>query len=103
MPPVPSPYGPPPMAPPAYGAGYGYSPYGATTGTNGLAVASLVLGVLWIYWIGSILALVFGYVALAQIKQRNQSGTGLAIAGTILGWIGLATFVILVIAIRASN
>ena len=31
-----------------------------TTRTNGLAIASMVLGILWIYWIGSILALVFG-------------------------------------------
>src|SRR5688572_14502250 len=38
-------------------------PYQAPPATNGLAIASLVLGILWLWWIGSILALVFGYIA----------------------------------------
>jgi hypothetical protein len=97
-------YGPPPGPPPAYGgAGYGYTPYTATTGTNGFAVASLVLGILWIYWIGSILALIFGYVALSQIKERNQGGKGLAVAGIVLGWIGIAFLIIGIVAVAASN
>lgn len=57
--------------------------------TNGLAIASLVLGILWLYWIGSILALILGYVARAQIKKRGQSGAGLATAGIVLGWVGV--------------
>ncbi len=57
--------------------------------TNGLAVASLVLGILWIYWVGSILALVFGYVAMIQIRERNEGGHGLAVAGIVLGWVGV--------------
>jgi hypothetical protein len=28
--------------------------------TNGLAIASMVLGIVWVYWLGSVLALVFG-------------------------------------------
>ena len=59
--------------------------------TNGLAIASMVLGILWIYWIGSFLALIFGYVARNQIRQRNQSGDGMAIAGIVLGWIGVGS------------
>jgi hypothetical protein len=67
---------------------YGYAPQS----TNGLAIAALVLGILWLYWLGSILALVFGYVALSQIKRSGgqQSGRGMAIAGVVLGWIGAA-------------
>lgn len=65
--------------------------------TNGLAIASLVLGIIWIYWIGSILALVFGYVARKQIRERNQSGDGMAVAGIVLGWIGVATFLLVVV------
>ena len=34
-----------------------------------MAIASMVLGILWIVWIGSILALVFGYVAKSQIDR----------------------------------
>jgi hypothetical protein len=62
--------------------------------TNGLAVASLVLGILWLSWIGSILALIFGYLALGQIRRQNEGGRGLAIAGIILGWVGIATLVL---------
>lgn len=78
---------------------YGYAvvpvpPYTQPAQTNGLAVASLVLGILWIWWIGSALALIFGYVAKSQIDSSHgrQSGRGLAIAGIVLGWVGAATF-----------
>ena len=58
-----------------------------------MAIASLVLGVLWMYWVGSILALVFGYLAKREIRQsQNQlDGSGMATAGVVLGWIGVGT------------
>lgn len=61
--------------------------------------------ILWIYWIGSILALVFGYVALSQIKSRNERGRGMAIAGVVLGWIavGLGLLIFIVGFIRAAR
>ena len=70
-------------------------------GTNGLAIASLVVGLLWMWWIGSILAVVFGRVALKQIarSESGQSGRGLAIAGIVLGYIGLATLLVAIIAV----
>lgn len=37
--------------------------------TNGLSIASLVLGIVWLYGIGSILALVFGYRANRSISR----------------------------------
>jgi hypothetical protein len=63
--------------------------------TNGYAIASLVLGIVWLWWLGSILALVFGYSARAQIMASDgrQGGEGLAIAGIVLGWVGVGTFV----------
>ena len=67
--------------------------------TNGLAIASLVVGCLWIWWIGSLLAVVFGHVALNQIARRGQSGRGLAIAGLALGYIGLATMLFAMLAV----
>jgi hypothetical protein len=69
---------------------------------NGMAIASMVLGILWIYWIGSILALVFGYVAFSQIKTRDQAGRGMAMAGVVLGWIGVGTALILIVALLAA-
>ena len=77
------PYPPPPPAPPR--------------ATNTLAVAAMVLGVLWIWWVGSILALVFGYIALRQIRASNQSGRGMAIAGIVLGWVGAAVGIVALI------
>ena len=65
--------------------------------TNGMAIASMVLGIIWIYWIGSILALVFGYIAKRQIKERGEGGGGMATAGIVLGWIGVAILVIFVV------
>ena len=65
----------------------------ASSRTNGFAIASLVLGIVWIYWIGSILALVFGYMARSQIRDSREGGSGMAVAGIILGWIGIAVMV----------
>jgi hypothetical protein len=65
-------------------------PAAAFSQVNGLAIASLLLAVLWFAGIGAVLALVFGYRARSQIKNSagTQTGSGLATAG-ILGWIGI--------------
>lgn len=65
--------------------------------TNGLAVASLVVGILWLWWLGSLLALIFGITALGQIEKSGgtQQGRGLAIAGVVLGWAGFAVSFVL--------
>ena len=67
-------------------------------GTNGFAVASLVLGIVWFMGLGSILALVFGYVGKHQIDSSGgrQSGRGMAIAGIVLGWVGVAILVAMI-------
>ena len=72
--------------------------------TSGLAIASLVLSLVWIYGLGSIAAIVFGHVALSQIKKSGgtQRGRGMAIAGLVLGYIGLVTAIIF-IAIAIGN
>jgi hypothetical protein len=106
----PGPNGPPPFQgqyPP-----YGQVPYyqaPPNAGTNGLAIASLVLGILWIYWIGSILAIIFGYMARKQIAESGgiQQGGGMATAGIVLGWIGVGVmglmFLFMVVAIGSSG
>lgn len=67
--------------------------------TSGFAIASMVLGILWLYWIGSILALVFGYVAKGQIDRSGGAlgGRGMAIAGIVLGWIGVGILLLLLV------
>jgi hypothetical protein len=73
--------------------------------TNGLAIASMVLGIVWIYWIGSILALIFGYIAKGQINrsQGRQTGRGMAIAGIVLGWVGIGFLTLCIIAVIVSK
>jgi hypothetical protein len=112
--PAPAAAPPNPFAPPApYGAGAPYPPPGAyaqypppypasgyqATSTNGLAIAALVLGLVgWMACgIGSILAVVFGFVARSQIRasQGRQAGDGMALAGIILGFIAIALLVLL--------
>jgi hypothetical protein len=61
-----------------------------------MAVASLALGITWFWWIGSVLALIFGYLARRQIAERGESGAGLATAGIVLGWIGLGLLAVMV-------
>ncbi|MGW0810815.1 DUF4190 domain-containing protein [Nonomuraea sp. NPDC002799] len=65
--------------------------------TSGLAVAALVLGILWGYGIGSLLAVIFGHVALSNIRRTYAKGTGMAVAGLVLGYVGIlgAAFVLL--------
>ncbi len=85
----------------AYGT-WGLSTYpGARAGKwNGYAIAAFVLGLTWVFWIGSVLALIFGPLSLTQIGRTRERGKGLAIAGIalagawmlflLLGLIGLA-------------
>jgi hypothetical protein len=63
---------------------------------NGLAVASLICGLLWMAWLGSALAIVFGHLALDQIRRSDgaQGGRGIAVAGLALGYLGALTFVL---------
>jgi hypothetical protein len=102
----PPPPQPPPPASPYYPAGQyapeaypgGYQTYPSPKpyieGTNGFAIASLVLGICG----GAVLSIVFGIVALVQLRKRNQRGRGLAIAGISLSalWIVAGvTFVVI--------
>jgi hypothetical protein len=59
--------------------------------TNGFAIASLVLSLAAV-GIGSILGVIFGVIARREIRASggSQGGEGLAMAGLIIGSIGLA-------------
>jgi Domain of unknown function (DUF4190)/Protein of unknown function (DUF2510) len=100
---------PPPVLTAAAPSGFQNAPvvYVTQPRNNGLAIAAMVLGIVWVYWIGSLLALIFGYVALSQIKksQGSQRGRGMAIAGVVLGYVGLAllALVIVLVALNADS
>jgi Domain of unknown function (DUF4190) len=97
--PAPPPTPPPQPATPAYSAGASSTPK-----TNGLAIASLVLGIIPCTGVTSILAIVFGFIARNQIEKSGgtQQGSGMALAGIILGFVWIGISVIWWIAILAS-
>jgi hypothetical protein len=87
---------PPPPEPP-----YRPPPAGARPGvpTSGMAIASLLLGVAGLTFVpllASILAILFGYMARKEIRQRpgELAGDGLAMAGIVMGWIAVGLSVL---------
>lgn len=52
---------------------------------NPLAVVSLIMSILPLYLVG----VITGHIALSQIKRTGERGHGVALAGVILGYIGI--------------
>lgn len=61
--------------------------------TSGLAVGSLVVGILgavggWcMFAVPCVVAVMLGHYALSDIKRTRKNGRGMAIAGLILGYV----------------
>lgn len=67
--------------------------------TNGMAIASLVVGLIGLILFPIILgplAIIFGGVGMGFANKNNGSGKGLAIAGLIIGIIDLLIFFVLI-------
>jgi hypothetical protein len=85
---------PAPPAPPAPP-----TPPAPSVPTSGLAIASLVLavgGLTILPLIGSIVAIILGYMARNDIRRRPNevAGDGIATAGIVLGWIAVGLSVL---------
>jgi hypothetical protein len=88
------------QAPPAYpqqSAPYGYGaqpyPYAAAPKTNALAITSLIASIanfVIVPFIGAIVGVITGHIALKQLRTSGEGGRGMAVAGVIVGWVGLA-------------
>jgi len=97
-------YGQPASYQPGYQPAWTGGPGYPATRTNGLAIAALVCGIAQFvgFWLlGTIPAIVLGHMARRQIRQTGEQGAGMATAGLVLGYIGVALTVIFVIAIVA--
>ena len=107
-------------------AGYGASGYGTAAGyafpvakrTNSMAIASMTtsivgLPLLLCYGLGlpvSVVGAILGHIAKRQIKERDEQGEGMALAGIIMGWIGtglavlgVGALIILITAVARTN
>lgn len=78
--PIPAPSYPPPVRP-----------------TNGMAIGSLVCALMAI----SLPAVIMGHIARSQIRDKNEAGDGLAVAGLVVGWLGMAAWTLLLVALIA--
>jgi peptidyl-prolyl cis-trans isomerase B (cyclophilin B) len=69
-----------------------YDPYRAgPRPTNGLAIAALVCAFLF-----APLGIVFGHLSLSQIRRSGEEGRGIALAGTVLGYVFSAITVLVI-------
>jgi len=75
---------------------------------SGKATASLVCGIIFFMWpLTAIAAVILGHLALSDIKKSagRLAGQGMAIAGLVLGYIGIAAipFILIIAAIAIPN
>src|SRR5215469_13129585 len=87
-----------PVTPPQV---YQPPPFGVQRPTNGMAIAALICGVCQVFawFLAAIPAIVLGHLARRQIRETGEAGDGMALAGLILGYIGLALTALFVIII----
>jgi hypothetical protein len=74
--------------------------YAPAPPTNGLAIAALVCGIAqFAVGVTCIPAIICGHLARRQIRRTGEQGDGMALAGLILGYVGAALFVGLIMLI----
>src|SRR2546423_1705402 len=84
------PFNPQPPYPPPYSPNPGYGMPGPKPATSGMAIASLVLALLGcVPLLTSFLAVWFGIGGIRATRNPAVGGRGLAIAGLIVGILGL--------------
>jgi type IV pilus assembly protein PilA len=75
--------------------------------TSGKAIASLACGIFIFAFPLSILAVIFGHLSLSEIRKSagRLTGEGIAMAGLVLGYMGLAVipFILIIAAIAIPN
>jgi type IV pilus assembly protein PilA len=85
----------PPQAPPA------------APETSGLAIVSLLCGILFFVFPAAVAAIIFGHISRSDIRRSGgrKTGAGMALAGLVLGYIGIAIIpiVLIVAAIAIPN
>jgi hypothetical protein len=100
---------PPPAPPPG---AYNYQPAPKSSSTSGLAVASMVLGIISIlvWWLWGFVSLILGTLAIVFAartpRDRYGSRPGMATAGFVTGILGCAfggLFLVLIISVAMGG
>jgi len=75
-------------------------PSGVQPPTSGKAIGSLICGIFFFFLPASVTAVILGHLSLSEIRKSagRLGGQGLATAGLVLGYVGLAILPILIIA-----
>jgi Domain of unknown function (DUF4190)/Domain of unknown function (DUF1707) len=73
--------------------------------TNGLALGAMICGIAEIFTLGlaAIPAVILGHLARGQIRQTGERGDGMAVAGLVLGYLGIAGWLVLILAIASHG
>jgi hypothetical protein len=68
--------------------------------TNSLAITSMICGIAQLMFgpLATVPAVVCGHMARSQIRRTGEQGAGMALAGLVLGWIGVGFTALVVIA-----
>lgn len=76
-----------------------YQPGQVGPRTNSMAVASMICGIgqIFFWFLAGIPAIVLGHVARRQIRETGEAGSGMALAGMIMGYIGVLLPALLVV------
>ena len=102
-----------PYSPPVEGdEGASYTPGPSLPVTNGLAIASMICGILSLIlfcFCGGLFlgipAVICGHLSLNQLNApgNSQQGRGMAVAGLICGYLGIAFFIIMMLGGNGSS
>ncbi|MBT6166439.1 MAG: DUF4190 domain-containing protein, partial [Verrucomicrobia bacterium] len=102
-----------PYSPPVEGVeGASYTPGPSLPVTNGLAIASMICGILSLIlfcFCGGLFlgipAVICGHLSLNQLNApgNSQQGRGMAIAGLICGYLGIAFLIIMMLGGNGSS
>jgi hypothetical protein len=93
-----------PVVPPTFMAQPPAMMMAAPRSTNGLAIASLVLGLLCLPTGGTLAvpAVVCGHLARTQIRKTGEEGDGMATAGLVIGWLSIAGWAMFLLLLTAT-
>jgi len=73
-------------------------PFPSPSRTNTFAIVSLVCSLAsFLVGVSCIAGIVFGHLALRQIRRTGEEGRGMAIAGLVIGYVALVILVLVVV------